>query len=229
MKLHYIQHVAFETPGEITVWARNKGFEVAGSRLFDGDPLPEVDRYDWLVVMGGPMGVGDESTYGWLSGEKRAIAAAIEQGKTVIGVCLGAQLIASVLGARVQPSPHKEIGWFPVSRTADAVDHPLTSNLPETFPAFHWHGEMFDLPSGAVHVASSEGCPHQMFVHGDRVAGIQFHLEITDQGIVDLFDNCQDDINPGPFVQTRDQILGAKSRLHDAHAVLHSLLDRFPV
>jgi GMP synthase (glutamine-hydrolysing) len=228
MKLQYIQHVAFETPGEIAAWAENKGFEVSGSRMFAGDPPPEVDGYDWLVVMGGPMSVGDESNCDWLPGEKRAIAAAIEHNRTVVGVCLGAQLIADVLGARVYRNPQKEIGWFPVSLTADGASHAVTGALPGTFSAFHWHAETFDLPAGAVHIAASEACEHQMFFYGDRIAGIQFHLEMTPIGVEDLIANCRDDIDSGPFVQSVEQIVGAKSRLHDAHAVLHSLLDRLP-
>ena len=213
MRLHYIQHVAFETPGEIAAWARGKGYEVSGSRLFDAEPPPDIERYDWLVVMGGPMGVGDEAEHDWLAGEKRAIAAAIEHGKTVIGVCLGAQLIADVLGARVHPGPHKEIGWYPVSPTADGANHPLTRDVPETFTAFHWHGDTFELPAGAVLLASSEAFEHQMFVYGERIVGIQFHLEMTQRGIADLVEHSRDDIDPGPFVQSPDRILGAKSRV----------------
>jgi GMP synthase (glutamine-hydrolysing) len=227
MIIHYVQHVPFETPGEITAWATREGHVVTANRVFEGEPIPEADRYDWLVVMGGPMGVGDESRYDWLTGEKRAIASAIEHGKTVVGVCLGAQLIAAVLGARVYPNATKEIGWFPVTRTKSGETHMLTRDLPGQFFAFHWHGDTFDLPAGADHLVRSEACENQMFAcDGGRVVGIQFHLEMTDQGIAALVENCRGDIVSGPHVQSPDQMLGAKSLLHDAHAILHSLLDR---
>jgi GMP synthase-like glutamine amidotransferase len=158
MKIHYLQHVPFETPGEITAWASRKGHIVTASRVFAGEPVPEADRYDWLVVMGGPMGVEDESAHDWLSREKRAIASAIEHGKTVVGVCLGAQLIAAVLGARVYRNATKEIGWFPVTLTKSGGSHALTKDLPAQFSAFHWHGDTFDPPAGADHLMRSEAC-----------------------------------------------------------------------
>jgi len=226
MRLHYVQHAAFETPGEIGAWAQKKGHELSGSWVFDGDSVPEADSYDWLVVMGGPMGVEDESAHDWLAGEKRAIASAIERGKTVVGICLGAQLIAAVLGARVYPNSTREIGWFPVTRTKIGDSHTLTKDLPGQFSAFHWHGDTFDLPAGADHLMRSEACENQMFAcDGGRVVGIQFHLEMTDEGIAALVENCRDDVVSGSHIQSSDQMLGVKSRLHDAQAILHSLLD----
>jgi GMP synthase (glutamine-hydrolysing) len=227
MKINVVRHVPFESTGAIGEWARAKGHQVSESRLFEGDHVPDPDAYDWLVVMGGPMSVNDESSYQWLVGEKRTVAAAIERGRTVVGVCLGAQLVASVLGARVFRNQHKEIGWLPVTRTADGASHLLTRQLEDPIVAFHWHGETFDLPAGAVHLARSEACEHQMFAYdGARVVGIQFHLEMTGEGIAGLVENCSDDLVPGPFVQRPGEIRGPESRLQRAHANLHSVLDR---
>jgi GMP synthase-like glutamine amidotransferase len=229
VRLQYIQHVAFETPGEIANWARSAGHGVTGTRVFTGEPIPPPEAYDWLVVLGGPMSARDETRYPWLTSEKRAIAAAIDRGKTVVGVCLGAQLMAGVLGGAVRPGGHEEIGWFTVAVTDDGAAHPLTRRLPDRFTALHWHGDTFDLPAGAVHLARSEAFENQMFVHGDRVVGIQFHLEMTSQGIADLARHCGGDVNPGPFVQSPRGIRATKSRLHDTRAILHSLLDRLPL
>jgi GMP synthase-like glutamine amidotransferase len=226
MHIHYVQHVPFETPGEIAAWAKERGDEASGTRLFAGEAVPDVGSYDWLVVMGGPMNIYDEESFPWLAGEKRAIEAAIEADKVVVGVCLGAQLIADVLGSKVYRNAHDEIGWFPVTLTAAGAEHPFTREMPSSFTAFHWHGETFDLPHGSVHLAESDACSNQMFVYGDHVVGIQFHLEMTRQGIADLAEHCRDELVEGPFIQTVGEMLSAESRLHAARSILHSLLDR---
>lgn len=228
MKLHWIQHVEFEGLGAIESWARERGHVLSRTRAFDGEPMPGAGDYDVLFVMGGPMGADDEDDHPWLVAEKRAVGAAIEAGRTVVGVCLGAQVIARVLGAAVRRQAHREIGWFPVELTPAAAGHPLTRDLPRRFNAFHWHGDSFDIPAGAVHLASSEGCRRQMFAVGERVVGVQFHLEMTAGGIARLARACADELEPGRFVQVDAGGEGAVAnrRLHDAHATLHLLLDR---
>ena len=140
MRIHYLQHVPFEGPANIALWAAERGHAVTGTRLFRGDPLPDVDCMDLLVVLGGPMNVDQHDGYPWLLEEKRLIGQAIDCGTSVLGICLGAQLAAAVLGARVQRNPHKEIGWFNVSLTGHGRTSGFFRGLPAEFIAFHWHG-----------------------------------------------------------------------------------------
>jgi GMP synthase (glutamine-hydrolysing) len=227
MNLHYIQHVPFETPGQILTWAQDHGHSVTGTRLYAGEILPAPGTLDWLVVMGGPMSIGDEKAHPWLIVEKRFIEAALEKNKTIFGVCLGAQLLASVLGANVYRNRHREIGWFEVKLTRDAATFPATRKLPRKFTPLHWHGDTFDIPRGAVNIAESKACTNQAFVYGGRVIGLQFHLEMTERGVGDLVENCRNEIEPAPWIQPAETIAAGKTRLHTGHTILNSLLDCF--
>lgn len=226
MFLHYLQHVPFEDPANIAPWARAKGFAVSGLRLFANETLPPAQGLDWLVVMGGPMSVHDEREHPWLVAEKRYIRKAIETGKVVIGICLGAQLIAEVLGAKVSKNAHREIGWFPVSRTPESEKSAVFAKLPKQFPAFHWHGETFEIPSGAVHLAASEACPAQAFSMDDRVFGLQFHLESTAESIENLIQHCGNELDSSAHVQDAAAIRsGCSQYLPKIHELMKQFLD----
>jgi GMP synthase-like glutamine amidotransferase len=207
MRIHYLQHVPFEGPAHLSSVVRPMGAELTHSLLFAGQEPPEPAAFDLLVVLGGPMGVHDEKEHSWLAGEKQYIELVLESGKRIVGICLGAQLVASVLGARVYKNRYKEIGWYPVTKTVEARSSPLGSILPGVFPAFHWHGDTFDIPSGAVHMAESAACANQCFLYEDRALGLQFHLESTADSIRLLHDNCGDELDGGGYVQTSDEIL----------------------
>src|SRR3990172_6278221 len=177
MRAHFFQHVPFEGLGSIAPWLEARGASVTGTRFFEEWTLPMANDVDLLIVMGGPMSVNDESIHPWLKDEKRFIKEAIARGKPVFGVCLGAQLIANAMGARVYANAEKEIGWFPIHR----VDKPRAGDafqFPKDSLVFHWHGETFDLPPGAVPLARSEGGENQAFQLGHKVIGLQVHLEI---------------------------------------------------
>lgn len=200
MRFHILQHVPFEGPGSINTWLEAHQATVTTTKLYETPALPAVTEYDALIALGGPMSVNDETLLPWLVAEKRFIAEAVQAGKPVLGICLGAQLIASALGASVYPGPYKEIGWFPVQR---AEEHkPDTFVFPQQVTVFHWHGETFDLPSGAAHLASSAGCVNQAFQIGARTIGLQFHLETTPSNVDALIANCGDELIPSRFVQT---------------------------
>ncbi len=156
--------------------------------------------------MGGPMGVNDAAEYSWMLQEKLLISQAIEQGKLVLGICLGAQLIADVLGAPVTRNEHKEIGWLPVRLHPPVTLSPVFADLPEKFMAFHWHGDTFACPTGAKPAAFSEGCNNQAFMYDNRVVGLQFHLETSAESMERLLSNCADDITEGPFVQSAEEM-----------------------
>jgi len=226
MRLHYLQHVPFETPRAILDWARERGFSLSATRFFAGEPLPE-ELPDFLVIMGGPMSVHDEGEYPWLREEKAFVKRALSAGIPVLGVCLGAQLMAEALGARVYKGRFREIGWFPVELTEEARSHPLFEGLPRRFMAFHWHGETFDLPEGALHAARSEGCLHQAFLWEGRALALQFHLEMTPEGAEDLLKNCPEDLRPpGPFVQDAEGVRGRPEYYEETRKILFRLLDR---
>jgi GMP synthase (glutamine-hydrolysing) len=225
MKIRVLKHVPFEGPAGIAVWAREKGHEIEETRLYDDGRLPPADGYDWLVVMGGPMGVHDEREHPWLLPEKRFIEGALRGGKTVVGICLGAQLIADVLGARVFRNEFREIGWFPVSLAPEAGTTPLHSLLPGRFMAFHWHGDTFTIPGGAVRIAGSGACENQAFLYGAGVIGLQFHLESTAESIGDLIRHGSHELTGGPYIQGAEEMLSAKEHMTEIRGILRALLD----
>ena len=227
MKIHCLMHVPFEGPAQIADWAESRGHALAFSHLFAGDALPELDAFDRLVVMGGPMGVGDEDQYPWLSAEKQLIRAAIDAGRSLVGICLGAQLIAEALGAPVSRNPQKEIGWFSIQLTEAARAHPLCKDLPTDLPVLHWHGDTFALPSGALHLAESDACSQQGFLVDGRILGLQFHLEMTPTSLRTLCSYCADELVPDTFVQSADEMLAVSPvRYEETARVLETLLDR---
>lgn len=209
MRAHYFQHVPFEGLGSIEPWLESNGYTLTHTRFFESADLPDPEAIDLLVVMGGPMSVNDEDQYPWLAMEKQYVRKIIASGKSVLGICLGAQIIASAMGAKVFPNPEKEIGWFPV-QTAAAADGPVF-NFPPSEIVFHWHGETFDLPPGAIRLARSEGCENQAFQLGERVVGLQFHLETTPKSAKDIVLNCREELVPSKYVQTEEEILSASS------------------
>ena len=229
MRIHCLQHVPFEGPFGIADWADARGHSLMVSPLYAGAVPPDPADFDWLVIMGGPMGVGDESEYPWLIQEKTLIRRSIEARKTLVGVCLVAQLIAAVLGARVYRNREKEIGWMPIELTAAGQASPVCGLLPASLPVFHWHGDTFDLPAGAVHLARSLACEQQAFLYDGRVLGLQFHLESTAESVAGICAQCADEIVPGTHVQTAARMLAAMpadyARLN---AALFGILDRLP-
>ncbi len=218
LRIRIFQNIRFEGSGAIAPWAVARGHRVDTTHWYAKAPAPDVNDYDWLVIMGGPMSVTEEKEYSWLAAEKRAVADALESGKPVLGICLGAQMIADVLGAPVTRNRHKEIGWFPIRKTggpaAGAAAIAGAEGWPgRIFPAvlttFHWHGETFALPLGADLLAASDACDHQAFAWGNgQAVGLQFHPEATPEGIAELLRNCSDDLRPGPFVQDAARIKG---------------------
>ncbi len=229
MRLHYIQHVPFEGPGSIMEWAKARGLDISATKLFDGEPFPDLDDLDILVVMGGPMGVNDVAEYPWLTREKAFIKEAIGRDKVVVGICLGAQIISECLGGVVRKNKFREVGWFPVSLTPPAWEHPIFKTLPATFDALHWHGDTFSIPKGALHIASSEGCPNQAFIYDERVIGLQFHLETTPESLEDIMGGSPGDMEAGegePYVQGPQEIKEkAKGLLEGLKKNLFKLMD----
>lgn len=225
LRIHWLQHVAFEGLGSIEPWAAAKGHELSVTRLYVADPLPVVSDFDWLIVMGGPMGVGDEAAFPWLANEKRLLREALAAGKTVLGICLGAQLLAGALGAAVRRNVHREIGWFSIRLARGQEAHPLVSGWPKEVEVFHWHGDTFEMPAGATLLAGSAACANQAFACGERVLGLQFHLETTPAAARALIENCPADLAPGPFIQDAGALLADDGRLERINALMRRTLE----
>lgn len=224
MRVQVLQHVPFEGLGSIQRWMDARNAVVSTTRFFEPNVLPTPSHFDWLIVMGGPMSVNDEQVHAWLQPEKRLIAQAIRAGKTVLGICLGAQLIASALGARVFANPQKEIGWFPVHHLPGG-DTEIARIFEDGIEVFHWHGETFDLPPGAVGFLCSDACRNQAFVIGTKVVGLQFHLETTPRSAALLIENSRNELTAGPFVQTEAQMLARPDRFLRINRVMDTLLE----
>ena len=202
MKVHFIQHVEFEEPAELEKWMINRGYKVSKSMMHNKDLFPNMSDFDMLIVMGGPMGVHDTIKYPWLIREKEFIRRAITERKTVVGICLGAQLIADVLNAKVYKNRYKEIGWFPIKKSRSIGKESIFSDFEKETQVFHWHGDTFDIPKGATRLFSSSGCKNQAFQFGNKVFGFQFHFEVNEKSIMKLAENAASEITDDKFVQT---------------------------
>jgi GMP synthase-like glutamine amidotransferase len=231
MHIHYLQHVPFEDPAAILTWAQTRRHTVTRTCFFKNNPLPSHATFDALVIMGGPMSVHDEKAYSWLAKEKHFIEKAIAKGKRVLGICLGAQLIAHVLGARVKKNRYREIGWFPVTLTKKAMGSSvLFHDIPQVFPAFHWHGETFDIPDNALRIGRTAACRNQGFVYNENVLALQFHIESTPESIQALAENCGIELVPGPFIKRSDDLKrNALARTRACNAILYRILDTWAI
>ncbi|MCF8381013.1 MAG: type 1 glutamine amidotransferase [Bacteroidales bacterium] len=222
MRVSILKHVHFENPGYYLDYFDRKGFKVLIHNLYEGD-MPDLNA-DLILVLGGPMNIYEESEYPFLESEKKYLKNAIREGKKIIGVCLGSQLIADVLGSETYKNAHKEIGWFPIQKS--------TSNkfnfLPDIFTAFHWHGDTFDLPDGAEVLFNSKATKNQAFLFGCDVLAMQFHLEMDEKIIRDLLHYCRADIDNSLFVMSEKDII-SQCYEHSSlnKEILWNLLDHF--
>jgi GMP synthase-like glutamine amidotransferase len=225
MKISVLQHAAFEGPGEIAAWATQRGHAVSVHHLYRGDALPPLNDFDLLVIMGGEMNIYQYRDWPWLKPESAFIRSALTAGKKAVGICLGAQLIADALGARVVQNSEHELGWLPVSWTDDA--RTAFPELPAEATVLHWHGDTFELPAGATRLASSEGCPEQGFFIPGKCLAMQFHMEV-DTTLVKEFVEGQGEWPKGSFVQAPKLILNeAGSYCDQNRRLLHGMLDEF--
>lgn len=219
MDAYIFQHVEFEGPGAILPYLESRNFRIHFVKLYAGDVLPSPEKVDFAVLMGGPMSALDEDKYPYLALEKQFCREVFALKKPLLGICLGAQIIANAFGAAIRKNPEKEIGWFPV-----IFENGLSME------AFHWHGETFDIPELATPLAYSAACKNQGFRLG-RIVGLQFHLETTRESMNAILENCSDELESalalhGSFVQTKREILEqGKISIPQANAVLVELLD----
>lgn len=226
MRIHWLQHADFEGLGSIEAWLLDQGHVLRGTRLQRGETPPGVEAFDALIVMGGPMNIHEHAQYPWLRTEKALIRAAIDHGRRVLGICLGAQLIADALGGPVSRHDALEIGWWPLQLTEEGRRHPLFAGLPATFTSFHWHGDTWALPPGAVRLASSAACAQQAFAwDGSRVLGLQFHPEVTLPQAVEWFRH--ESVTAARWVQDADSILADQAGFAANARLVQTILARF--
>jgi GMP synthase-like glutamine amidotransferase len=225
MRVHWLQHAPFEDLGCIAPWLAQLGAQVSCTRLHAGEALPAATAFDWLIVMGGPMNIYEYAAHPWLRAEKQLIRAALASGRRLLGICLGSQLIADVLGAPVTRNAEPEIGWFEVALQAAAAGSHFFKGFPPRFHAFHWHGDTFALPAATQTLMSSAACAQQAFELDGRVAAIQFHLEVTAANAREWF--LHEQPAPARYVQPAEQILAALDRFADNNRLMLQLLERF--
>jgi GMP synthase-like glutamine amidotransferase len=226
MHITILQHLPHEGPGSIADWASARGHTQRIHRLDQNDMLPSVGEFDLLVVLGGDMSVHDQSDHPWLAPERELVKASLDAGKPVVGICLGAQQIALALGAAVYPNEQREVGFWPIHKTAEVLP------LPDTLEVLHWHGDTFDLPADARLFASSEGCRKQMFLAADGLAlGLQCHIETTAE-MVDVF--CREDVSylippvgQGRWMQDAARMRAETAAYPAMRSALFTLLDSF--
>lgn len=213
MRIHFLTHESFEAPGAIETWAKDRGHEVSYTRFYQNDILPEnVDGLDYLIIMGGPQSPATteaESPHFHAKEEIEFIRKAIDAGKLVLGVCLGAQLIGEALGAKYDHSPEREIGVFPITLTGEAKDDPIFSTFPQEFPVGHWHGDMPGLTPESIILAESLGCPRQIVRYSEKVYGFQCHFEFTPEAVEGMIQNNAHELEEYkdlPYIQTADEL-----------------------
>lgn len=226
MKAHFFQHVAFEGPGYIADWLAQHGYSIAITHFYEpGYQLPDLAAIDVLIIMGGPMSVYDDVLYPWLTAEKAFITSAIAAGKKVLGICLGAQLIALCSGAAVRQAPAKEIGWFPVYTTEEAPEW-WKQLMRSGSVVLHWHGDRFDIPDQAINLAWSDANTNQAFLLGNNVLGLQFHAEATAATLENMVAHCREELQPAAYIQGENILLAPAQPVQQANELMAVILQK---
>ncbi len=225
MRFQALCHVPFEGPANIETWIHSQEYSLRSTHLWKNEKLPSVHDLDFLIILGGPMNIYEDEKFPWLVAEKKIIEQALRHKKKILGVCLGAQLLAEVLGAAVFKNDQKEIGWFPVELTAEGKKCLALEGLHNFRTVFHWHGDTFHLPQGAIHLARSQACENQAFFY-EQALGLQFHLESTPASVKLLIENCKEELIEGKFIQSEQEILGRQEHYPNIQNALYLLLDQ---
>ncbi len=221
MNIHILQHAEWENIGELDKWLDSKNLTYSTTYLYKGEKLPN-QKVDFLIVMGGPMGIFDDENYIWLKEEREFIKNTISSNAKVLGICLGSQFIADALGAKVYPGKEKEIGFFNISK---AIDHPITEKLPNSFEVFHWHGDTFETPKNAINLFSSEPTKNQGFIYDNRVIALQFHLEVGQKEINGFVENGISELIESKYIQHKDIIINHNFNFYKSNSYLFYILD----
>lgn len=222
MRIHYLTHAAFEGLGAIENWLNQNKLPAQGTRVELGEALPDLTDFDFLIVMGGPQSVAALSDYPYLIPEIDLIRQAVFANKAVLGICLGAQLLAAAMGARVKPNQHQEIGVHPVLFNLAGITDPVFKGFENPLSVLHWHRDTFEIPAEGILLASSVACAHQAFRVGKKAYGLQFHLDFTQESVQALL--SREKLPQGSYVSTAEKLLTTDFSQLQQH--LFTLLDR---
>lgn len=229
MNVLIVKHVDIEGPGSIQDFLRKEKISYQTLNLQLDTHFPKLDDLTHIVLLGGPMNVYKEERYPFLKGEDLFIKEAIQRGKRILGICLGAQLISKALGARVFKAPVKEIGWYDVSLTEEGAEDSIFSHFPKTFSVFQWHEDTFEIPHAGKLIATSTNVHHQAFRYGENAYGLQFHLEVTEEMICDWVEAYEEEFEgskPPPL--SKDQIMAETGKVMGSYRKRGlSFLERF--
>lgn len=224
MHIYFLQHAAYDGPARLADWLTGMGHSHNTCHLYAGEVPPRLEDCDGLIVLDGPQDLDDTERYPWLKREKKLITRALKSGKPILGIGLGAQLIATGLGAIVSKGTYAETGWHTVTL---APESPF--DLPEEFEAFHWHRDIFGLPEDALPLGASSASPVQGFAWDlGRVVGLQFRLEATHASAEALLAHVPETLETeGPFIQSREEILANPRRFDQLAALLDRVMMRW--
>ena len=220
-----VTHHPEEGPGLLEDILKEQGWEKKEVGLWNGANLPDPTPFHILILMGGPMSVNDNDLHPFLVQEKQFVRQWIHNGNPTVGICLGAQIIAHCLGGTVYKGPKEEIGWYDCVLTEEGGRDPYLQSFPTPLPVFQWHGETFDLPSGAIHLAENQVCKNQAFQIGRSVIGLQFHLETTPNSMKEIINHCRAELIPSLYVQSESDILSASpEKYHKINSLMVKVL-----
>jgi GMP synthase-like glutamine amidotransferase len=227
MRLQLIEHDPEDfSRSNISLWAAGKGYQMKHTYVCNGEELPPLNTFDWLMVMGGSQHAWDEHANPWLRKEKLFLSEVLKTNMPVLGICFGAQLLAEALGGRVFPNLHKEIGWYEVTLNRQGRESFLFQNIPSAFVTFHWHGDHFSLPESCAKLAGSKATEIQAFVCSERpLAGLQFHPEYTRDMVRHAAQEYGQDWVPELFVSGRDAVLTETLKMPDTYWLMEALLN----
>jgi GMP synthase-like glutamine amidotransferase len=229
MHIHCLQHVSFENPGTILEWISENNHTISYTYFFEENPvLPTLDSFNALLILGGYMNVNEEEKFPWLKSEKAFIKEVIETNKKIFGICLGSQILATVLGAKVVQGSEKEIGFFPITFSSEAKNNSIFNHFQNETTVFHWHGDTFEIPEKAIRIASSSTYENQGFMIENRILAFQFHIEMDKNIIESLIENELEELNEkGNYIQNANEIRSNFKNLKQNKIDFFKLLDKF--
>lgn len=225
--IHYFQQEPHEGCGSMQAWAEKREYQMVATNFFKGNTCQKPLDADLLIILGGSMNIYDEKKHPWLKAEKESIRGAIERGVRVVGICLGAQLVADALGAGVRKNEFTEIGWHPVKLSDEAINKPVFRDIPAEFLCMHWHEDTFDIPEGAMRIGGSKACKNQGFLWKQQVLALQFHLEFTPEMVNGML-QAGPELEKADYVQTAPEIhCVSRQQYRACNDYLDQILDRF--